>query len=179
MVNSSRQTRKCLWSRGHYVLALAGAALLASGSVQLHAQTMGPWAAPMEEVDSDFVDDLLKNPNVVFVPVLRTAAPPEQRTGVGKAADSGHYTPSTDALQFTGACAGEAECEQHSGKDYIEVTGKISTEALGVSPTDPITEVIPALIIKVGNESCWWSCSGSTCDCVCVPAQTPPRCPRL
>jgi hypothetical protein len=173
------QTRKHLLSRGHHVLALAGMALLALGLAQPHAETMGPPSGQMPEVDPEFADNLLKDPDVIFIPVIRSGAPPEVRTGENKAEDSGHYTPSADALHFTGACNGEAECEQHTGKDYVEVTGRVSIEALGASPDDPITEVIPAVIIKVGNESCWWSCSGSNCDCVCAPAQSPPRCPRL
>jgi len=177
---SSGQTRKHLLSRGHQVLVLAGVALLASGLAQLHAQTMGPPSGKMPEVDAEFADGLLNDPDVIFVPVIRTGAPPEVRTGEEKAEDSGHYTPDAQALHFTGGCSSEAECEQHSGKDYVEVTGRVSIEALDASPDEPITQVIPALIIKVGNESCWWSCNSSagssTCDCVCAPARNPPRC---
>jgi hypothetical protein len=82
------QTRKHLLSRGHHVLALAGMALLALGLAQPHAETMGPPSGQMPEVDPEFADNLLKDPDVIFIPVIRSGAPPEvlQRRGGVRAA---------------------------------------------------------------------------------------------
>jgi hypothetical protein len=181
MVNSDRRTKKHLESKGRYVVALVGAVFVASWLTPLHAQTMGGPTGKMPEVDSKITDSLVGDRTLVFVPIIRTETSPQQFTGEGNSADSGHYTPDGDALKFTGGCKDEA-CGEYTGKAYVDVTAKVSTQALGVSSSDPITEVIPAIIIKIGNESCWWSCSSaagsSSCDCVCAPAKNPPACPR-
>ena len=184
MVSRGHQTRKHLRSRGHHVLVLAGALLLASGLTQPRAQTqgpsMGPSAGAVQEVDQGFANGLVNNPNVVFVPVIRKgAAPVIERVGKGHASDSGQYEPKADALEFSGACKDEAGCSQYDNQPYVTITGKVSTEALGVSPNNPITEVLPVLMIKVGHGTCWWSCSSpggsSGCKCTCVGGGTCPQ----
>jgi hypothetical protein len=183
MVGSGQETRKHLLSRGHHVLALAGALLLASGLAQLQAQTMGPSSGPMQEVDQGFANGLMNNPNLVFVPVLKEGkgAALSERTGQGHAMDSGQYQPKTDAVELRGGCkkGKNGGCSNYIGKDKVQISGDVSTEALGVSAKNPITEVIPMVFIKVGDGSCWWSCSSpggsSGCKCTCVGGGSCPQ----
>ncbi len=177
MVGSGQQTRKDLFLTVRHVLALAGALLLTSGLAQLQAQSMGPSSGPMQEVDQGFANGLMNNPNLVFVPVLQKGVGLSERTGKDHVVESGQYQPKTDALEFTGACKDETGCNK--GQDYVDIAGKVSTAALGVSAISPITEVIPMVFIKVGHGSCWWSCSSpggsSGCKCTCVGGGSCPQ----
>jgi hypothetical protein len=144
---------------------------------------MGAQQGKVPAMTEEFAKELVSNPDLVFIPLLKEDATVDYLAGPAEA-DSGMYTPDEEAVGFSGACDDQAECDQKFGnEDYIWITGRISKQALGASAAAPITRVIPGLVVQVGASTCWWSCSGpggsSQCSCRCTPSLTPPTsCPQ-
>ena len=157
MISRGFQMSKRLPWSGHRVVALAGAMVLASGLAQL--QAADPQVPPVPPGLDNAGD-------IAFVQVLKENAALTRYIGKGHS-ESAHYPrPGTTS---SGACDDEASCKQeYGGQSSVKASVEVPMSTIGVSPDNPITEVIPTLIVKVGKGTCWWSCSAGTCDCVCT-----------
>jgi hypothetical protein len=140
---------------------MAMALLFAVGSAQGHAEEMGKPDGDLLQLDESSQKAL--GADVVYVRLLKEDGTVESRAGRGLESERISY-PSDGPLQL----------HYDTNGSEIVISGRLSKEALGASADAPITLVIPSVLVRIGNASCYKDCfvpqGTSSCSCVCSVA---------